>query len=83
MTQRELIMFICLALMLAGLLLGFKWDGPGAFCILTGFVFFAYLERGFPGGWVFPLILGDGILYLVSFIISPRAPEEGDRNGKR
>lgn len=73
----ERLMFVCMLLMLTGLLSGFKWDAAGAFFILTGFTFFALLENGFPGGWVFLLLLLTGLLYLASFIAVPPEQKKG------
>jgi len=61
-------MFFCLALMLAGLILGLTREGAGGGLVLAGFLGFALLEGEFPGGWVFPFLPLCGILYLVSFL---------------
>ena len=67
-TPATILMMVALMVSLAGMLLLWRWELPGAVTSLTGILCFYvinYAANGnFPGGWVFPLCYVPGLLSL-------------------
>lgn len=63
LSSKEILIFIAILIMIAGVILGFWKDLIGSIVILTGYVFFSILEGKILAGPVFPQFLIVALLY--------------------
>ena len=71
-TVRENLLAAIVLIMLAGLILGWKWEGLGSIFILGGLALFAIVNRGLLLNIVMAPWLAAGLLYLASWYLQPR-----------
>jgi hypothetical protein len=74
LTMIELLMTLCLLIVLIGILVAWKKEGWGG-AIMVGSIILFYLinfagSRKFPGGWVFPVLLVPGVLFLICWFLT-------------
>lgn len=64
--------FITICTILAGLLIGWKWEVMGGVLVIAGYLHMGYLSAPAAGSWPYVLCLITGVLLVISWFLRRR-----------